>query len=152
MNSWCPPIHPIPPLCPFAFLPHPIQLESIVNSIVTEQHTRAHAAGSKPMTFEDLFLIKLYTFAQWVQCVRYCGVTLQDAAGLAPAVRAESPAANAAMKLADVMKTPCSVCLLQSNWDSWFVLPLPLPLMMPPSMLSRVDQVRAVQRRHTCPW
>jgi hypothetical protein len=73
------------------------------------------------MTFEDLFLIKLYTFAQWVQCVRYCGVKLQDAAGLAQAVRAESPAANAAMKLADVMKTPCSVCLLQSNWDSWFV-------------------------------
>ena len=78
---------------------------------------RAHSHGSKEITFEDLFLIKLYTFAQWVQCVRYCGVTLEAAAGQAPAVQA-SPAAR---KLADVMKTPCSQCKLQSNWDSWFV-------------------------------
>jgi hypothetical protein len=95
-------------------LTNPTQLESIVNSIVTGQHILAHAQGSKNITFEDLFLIKLYTFAQWVQCVRYCGVKLEAATG-------QAPAGQDAKKLADVMKTPCSQCQLQSSWDSWFV-------------------------------
>jgi hypothetical protein len=78
---------------------------------------RAHSPGTKDITFEDLFLIKLYTFAQWVQCVRYCGVALEAAPSHAPAAAAP----QGARKLAEVMKTPCAQCRLQSDWDSWFV-------------------------------
>lgn len=70
------------------------------------------APSAKPLTFEDFFLVKLYTFAQWVQCVRYCGRVL-ELEGSAPA--------KGAMKLDAVMKTVCPKCQLTSSKDSWFV-------------------------------
>jgi hypothetical protein len=57
----------------------------------------------------------MYTFAQWVQCVRYCGVVLE---GQPPSAAAS---AAAPMKLDVVMKTPCHECKLRSDQDSWFV-------------------------------
>ncbi len=87
-----------------------------MHSVVTQQHERVLSPGTQQkITFEDLFLVKLYTFAQWVQCVRYCGVTLERHAA------AEGPDTKAPRKLEDLMRTPCSVCKLQSNTDSWFV-------------------------------
>ena len=57
----------------------------------------------------------MYTFAQWVHCVRYCGVVLE---GQPPSAVAS---AAAPMKLDVVMKRICPKCKLQSSTDSWFV-------------------------------
>lgn len=67
-----------------------------MNSVVTQYSKIA----SSRFTFEDLFFIKLYTFAQWVHCVRFCGQNIED--------------------LGNLIQTPCVKCGLRSDQDSWY--------------------------------
>ncbi len=71
------------------------------------QHQRISSAG---LTFEDVFFVKLYTFAQWVHCVRFCGVNISDC----------EDDGEGTVKLGDFIKTTCQHCGLCSDQDSWY--------------------------------
>jgi hypothetical protein len=74
---------------------------------VVNQHQRIRSAG---LTFEDVFFVKLYTFSQWVHCVRFCGVEISDC----------EEDEEGAVKLGEFIKQPCERCGLRSDQDSWY--------------------------------
>jgi hypothetical protein len=74
---------------------------------VVTQHERIRSVG---LTFEDVFFVKLYTFSQWVHCVRFCGVNISDC----------EDHVKDTVKLGDFIKQACEHCGLRSDQDSWY--------------------------------